>query len=121
MAKKRKYYGDEEVADVDSKAPSESVTEPEEIVTELPPEPEVGNTLEPASVPEVMVTVTLPPSPEGKILVDRAQFLRHIRRLLIGATDRMVKNGTRRTVTELTGYTQAQANLVVEECKRIKM
>jgi len=112
MAKKKKFFGAP-----DAEFESAGETETAEVETA---EEEVG-TVETVPEAEVKEPVTMPKSPAGKIIVDREQFLRHIRRLLIGATDRMIKNGTRRTVSELTGYTQEEANLVVEECKRIKM
>lgn len=103
MAKKRA---------VDEEMPVESLEAPvEESPAELPPPPVVVPVAAP-SIPQ--------PGPET-VAINRYEFLKHVRRLLIGSTDRMVTNGTRRTVRELTGLSDAEVDALVDEAKRLRM
>jgi hypothetical protein len=101
------------------KFPDDIVDAPVETPTEAPEVPPMG-TVESAPAPAPAPTPTVLASTDT-ISLNRHEFLRHVRRLLIGATDRMTRNGTRRTVAELTGGTPAEVDALVEEVKRIQM
>lgn len=85
------------------------------------PEEQQFNTMSEAEAEPPVAAPTLSAGTSEFLSVNRAEFLKHIRRLLIGSTDRMVRNGTRRTVAELTGFTKEQVDAFVEESKRVKM
>jgi len=93
--------------------------EVEEVPAEAVSAPEV-ETPKPVAAP-IQAKVQTSLAPGDRISVNKLEFLKHVRRLLIGSTDRMTRNGTRRTIVELIGCTPIEADAIVNECKALKM